>query len=84
MKIQTSFGCVTSGFQLSRLCFGADCDVHTEVTYWGLGRGNPLVHELAWGYDLVLTTFTRLSADWSQRLSSSPLKQVWAQQPDPA
>lgn len=46
------------------------------VTYWGLGRGQPPVHELAWGYDLVLTTFTRLSADWSQSVSSSPLKQV--------
>ncbi|KAL3136547.1 hypothetical protein ABBQ38_005794 [Trebouxia sp. C0009 RCD-2024] len=55
---------------------GSPDDASSGVTYWGLGRGNPLVHELAWGYDLVLTTFTRLSADWSQRLSSSPLKQV--------
>jgi hypothetical protein len=27
----------------------------------------PPAHELAWGYDLVITTFQRLSNDWSVR-----------------
>ncbi|KAL0025980.1 hypothetical protein WJX77_010392 [Trebouxia sp. C0004] len=45
------------------------------VRYWGNGREWPL-HELAWGHDLVITTFTRLSADWSHHPTTSPLKQV--------
>lgn len=27
----------------------------------------PPAHELAWGYDVVITTFQRLSSDWSMR-----------------
>lgn len=27
----------------------------------------PPAHELAWGYDVVITTFQRLSNDWSMR-----------------
>jgi hypothetical protein len=27
----------------------------------------PPAHELAWGYDVVITTFQRLSSDWSLR-----------------
>ncbi|KAL0050649.1 hypothetical protein WJX82_004168 [Trebouxia sp. C0006] len=45
------------------------------VRYWGNGREWPL-HELAWGHDLVITTFTRLSADWMHHPTTSPLKQV--------
>ncbi|KAL0035614.1 hypothetical protein WJX79_002795 [Trebouxia sp. C0005] len=45
------------------------------VRYWGSGREWPL-HELAWGHDLVITTFTRLSADWTHHPTTSPLKQV--------
>jgi hypothetical protein len=30
-------------------------------------------HELAWEYDIVLTTFNRLSCEWG---AASPLKQV--------
>ena len=41
-----------------------------------MGRGQPPVNELAWGHDLVITTFTRLSADWTHHSASSPLKQV--------
>lgn len=45
------------------------------MRYWGNGREWPL-HELAWGHDLVITTFTRLSADWTHHPTTSPLKQV--------
>ena len=31
-------------------------------------------HELAWGYDLVITTFTQLSAGWARRKDSPLLK----------
>jgi hypothetical protein len=27
----------------------------------------PPAHELAWNYDVVITTFQRLSSDWSMR-----------------
>ena len=63
--------------QVLQFVLGLTVSVSAGVTYWGLGRGQPPVHELAWGYDMVLTTFSRLSADWSQSTSSSPLKQVW-------
>ena len=31
-------------------------------------------HELAWGYDVVITTFTQLSAGWARRKDSPLLK----------
>ena len=49
--------------------------LYAGVRYWGSGREWPL-HELAWGHDLVITTFTRLSADWTHHPTTSPLKQV--------
>lgn len=55
---------------LSQPCWGAG------VKYWSIGRGQGPLHDLAWGFDLVLTTFTRLSADWAADSANSPLKQV--------
>ncbi|GJM91872.1 hypothetical protein PR202_ga08290 [Eleusine coracana subsp. coracana] len=35
----------------------------------------PSAHSLAWDYDIVITTFSRLSAEWDPR-KRSPLKQI--------
>ncbi|XP_050386557.1 F-box protein At3g54460 [Argentina anserina] len=37
----------------------------------------PSVHSLAWDYDVIITTFTRLSAEWSPRKRSSLMQVHW-------
>ncbi|XP_052193368.1 F-box protein At3g54460 isoform X2 [Diospyros lotus] len=37
----------------------------------------PCAHSLAWDYDIVLTTFTRLSAEWSPRKRSILMQVHW-------
>ncbi|GAB4827393.1 hypothetical protein Ancab_034278 [Ancistrocladus abbreviatus] len=37
----------------------------------------PLVHNLAWEYDVVITTFNRLSAEWSPRKRSVLMQVHW-------
>ncbi|XP_010554480.1 PREDICTED: F-box protein At3g54460 [Tarenaya hassleriana] len=45
-----------------------------RVLIWTDNR-KPSAHSLAWDYDVVITTFNRLSAEWSPR-KKSPLMQV--------
>ncbi|KAH9623700.1 hypothetical protein KSS87_016982 [Heliosperma pusillum] len=45
-----------------------------QVYYWTDGK-KPSVHSLAWDYDVVITTFSRLSAEWNPP-KISPLMQV--------
>jgi hypothetical protein len=43
-------------------------DQHTNAGGGGAAESVcPPAHELAWGYDVVITTFQRLSSDWSMR-----------------
>lgn len=50
--------------------------VTAGVTYWNMSRAQGRLHDLAWGFDLVLTTFSRLGADWAADSPNSPSKQV--------
>jgi hypothetical protein len=46
------------------------CRCHNYTNAGGGGAAEsvcPPAHELAWGYDVVITTFQRLSSDWSMR-----------------
>ncbi|GJN16720.1 hypothetical protein PR202_gb03739 [Eleusine coracana subsp. coracana] len=45
-----------------------------NVYVWG-DHKKPSAHSLAWDYDIVITTFSRLSAEWDPR-KRSPLKQI--------
>ncbi|RLM62002.1 F-box protein [Panicum miliaceum] len=45
-----------------------------NVFVWG-GHKKPSAHNLAWDYDIVITTFSRLSAEWSPQKRSA-LKQI--------
>lgn len=40
-------------------------------------RWKPSVHSLAWDYDVVITTFSRLSAEWSPRKRSVLMQVHW-------
>lgn len=44
---------------------------------WVDQRKPPLAHNLAWDYDIVITTFPRLSAEWSLRESSVLMRVHW-------
>lgn len=37
----------------------------------------PLAHDLAWNYDVVITTFNRLSAEWGRRNNSALMQIHW-------
>eukprot|EP00898_Chlorokybus_atmophyticus_P007523 jgi/Chlat1/7772/Chrsp66S07330 len=41
------------------------------------GECAPKVHELAWDYDIVLTTFSKLSMEWTEREQSPLLRVHW-------
>ncbi|ONM34474.1 F-box protein [Zea mays] len=45
-----------------------------NVFVWG-DHKKPSAHNLAWDYDIVITTFSRLSAEWGPQ-KRSPLKQI--------
>ncbi|XP_066307949.1 F-box protein At3g54460-like isoform X2 [Miscanthus floridulus] len=45
-----------------------------NVFVWG-DHKKPSAHNLAWDYDIVITTFSRLSAEWGPK-KRSPLKQI--------
>ncbi|KAL9239942.1 hypothetical protein vseg_014213 [Gypsophila vaccaria] len=47
-----------------------------QVYFWTDGK-KPSVHSLAWDYDVVITTFSRLSAEWSPPKMSALLQVHW-------
>ena len=63
-------------------CRRAQIDMHTRAGALRLAVVPPQAGkalsaaELAWGHDIVLTTFSHLSAVWTQRRRASPLLQV--------
>lgn len=63
-------------------CRRAQIDMHTRAGALRLAVVPPQAGkalsaaELAWGHDIVLTTFSHLSAVWTQRGRASPLLQV--------
>ena len=63
-------------------CRRAQIDMHTRPGALRLAVVPPQAGkalsaaELAWGHDVVLTTFSHLSAVWTQRGRASPLMQV--------
>ncbi|CAA0807019.1 F-box protein [Striga hermonthica] len=48
-----------------------------RVYTWGDQKKKPSVHNLAWDYDVVITTFSRLSAEWSPRKKSVLMQVHW-------
>ncbi|KAG6421810.1 hypothetical protein SASPL_118367 [Salvia splendens] len=48
-----------------------------RVYVWGDQKKKPSVHNLAWDYDVVITTFNRLSAEWSPRKRSVLMQVHW-------
>ncbi|GER28534.1 SNF2 domain-containing family protein [Striga asiatica] len=48
-----------------------------RVYIWGDQKNKPSVHNLAWNYDVVITTFSRLSAEWSPRKKSVLMQVHW-------
>lgn len=48
-----------------------------RVYIWGDQKKKPSVHNLAWDYDVVITTFNRLSAEWSPRKRSVLMQVHW-------
>ncbi|KAK9682224.1 hypothetical protein RND81_10G059400 [Saponaria officinalis] len=47
-----------------------------QVYFWTDGK-KPSVHSLAWDYDVVITTFSRLSAEWNPPNISALLQVHW-------
>ncbi|XVF00267.1 hypothetical protein REPUB_Repub03eG0270500 [Reevesia pubescens] len=47
-----------------------------QLYVWTNNR-KPLVHSLAWDYDIVITTFNRLSAEWGPRKRSALMQVHW-------
>lgn len=48
-----------------------------RVYIWGDQKKKPSVHNLAWDYDVVITTFNRLSAEWAPRRRSVLMQVHW-------
>ncbi|XP_057807863.1 F-box protein At3g54460 [Salvia miltiorrhiza] len=48
-----------------------------RVYIWGDQKKKPSVHNLAWDYDVVITTFNRLSAEWNPRKRSVLMQVHW-------
>ncbi|KAL8529229.1 hypothetical protein ACS0TY_006601 [Phlomoides rotata] len=48
-----------------------------RVYIWGDQKKKPSAHNLAWDYDVVITTFNRLSAEWSPRKRSVLMHVHW-------
>lgn len=48
-----------------------------RVYVWGDQKKKPSVHNLAWDYDVVITTFNRLSAEWSPPKRSVLMQVHW-------
>ncbi|KAH6824501.1 SNF2 domain-containing protein / helicase domain-containing protein / F-box family protein [Perilla frutescens var. hirtella] len=48
-----------------------------RVYIWGDQKKKPSVHNLAWDYDVVITTFSRLSAEWTPRRRSVLMQVHW-------
>lgn len=49
---------------------------HLHVCIW-TDQKKPLAHNLAWDYDVVITTFSRLSAEWGPRKKSVLTQVHW-------
>ncbi|KAI3968270.1 hypothetical protein MKX01_018573 [Papaver californicum] len=49
---------------------------HLRVCIW-TDQKKPLAHNLAWDYDVVITTFSRLSAEWGPRKKSVLTQVHW-------
>ncbi|CAM6103765.1 unnamed protein product [Calypogeia fissa] len=48
-----------------------------RVFIWNDIKKPPAAHSLAWDYDIVITTFSRLSVEWSSRDSSALVRIHW-------
>ncbi|KAG8391128.1 hypothetical protein BUALT_Bualt01G0155700 [Buddleja alternifolia] len=48
-----------------------------RVYVWGDQKKKPSAHNLAWDYDVVITTFNRLSAEWGPRKRSVLMQIHW-------
>lgn len=48
-----------------------------RVYIWGDQKKKPSAHNLAWDYDVVITTFNRLSAEWAPRRRSVLMQVHW-------
>ncbi|EYU38279.1 hypothetical protein ABFS82_02G111100 [Erythranthe guttata] len=48
-----------------------------RVYVWGDQKKKPSAHNLAWDYDVVITTFNRLSAEWGPRKRSVLMQVHW-------
>ncbi|KAI3445132.1 hypothetical protein Pfo_001797 [Paulownia fortunei] len=48
-----------------------------RVYIWGDQKKKPSAHNLAWDYDVVITTFNRLSAEWGPRKRSVLMQVHW-------
>ncbi|KAK4483556.1 hypothetical protein RD792_010755 [Penstemon davidsonii] len=48
-----------------------------RVYVWGDQKKKPPAHNLAWDYDVVITTFKRLSAEWGPRKKSVLMQVHW-------
>ncbi|PIN04982.1 hypothetical protein CDL12_22477 [Handroanthus impetiginosus] len=48
-----------------------------RVYIWGDQKKKPSAHILAWDYDVVITTFNRLSAEWGPRKRSVIMQVHW-------
>ncbi|KAL6562928.1 hypothetical protein OROHE_005515 [Orobanche hederae] len=48
-----------------------------RVYIWGDQKKKPSAHSLAWDYDVVITTFSRLSAEWGPRKKSVLMQVHW-------
>lgn len=48
-----------------------------KVYIWGDQKKKPPPHNLAWDYDVVITTFNRLSAEWAPRKRSALVQVHW-------
>lgn len=48
-----------------------------RVYVWGDQKKKPSAHNLAWDYDVVITTFSRLSAEWDPRKRSVLIQVHW-------
>ncbi|KAJ7562123.1 hypothetical protein O6H91_03G055700 [Diphasiastrum complanatum] len=48
-----------------------------QIYVWNDQKRPPLAHSMAWDYDIVITTFPRLSAEWSIRKDSLLMHVHW-------
>lgn len=48
-----------------------------RVYFWTDSHKNPKAHNLAWDYDVVITTFNRLSAEWGLRDKGALMQVHW-------